>query len=726
MLSKLVIGLQSSVDLPEQTQREFWLGVLIIAGLLVAGLWILYRTEYAGIPKSNAQHRQALESGKLDQTPRRVRIRAGEHAAAYRDRLLAAFDASPSRIGEHDDPSVLDAIVHARGELAAAWQPVHDRLPTPAVRALELAALLAVFGALAVSSDRLVTWLLHGSPDRGAGDAITDATTLLVDGGIDVLTAFPYVGDLTALLLSVGLIATTTAYEYWYVSATLVAVVGLVLVYLDAVSSDDTDLDVVLVDRRTIAVGVTKWTLIVWLAGVAPVAVASTAGTPPMGVLAGVVFAAIAAAVASKRGIDHVAGALYQTAGIQHGARHHLARPLRRVDAWLDSTLPESSPDDQARFQDGEDPIDVVRDHLEYDPEYAALELDKQLREASDDWPVATRDHTRWDRVQAVADALLVITARVTSVVLALGTLLLAAYVAVAVALDGSLWTVTAATMAAPLPRQALVGALVATPLAVAAYQARQAWPSLRAALADVWARQRVRTALLRRGVPVGVVLAVYPVTALFTSGFSWPWGLLAGALVAAAAGVAVRGAISMLYRARYRVDLTPGDENTPRAAVCHVYDLQDADGTARACIEVNGSRRLLGSDRSVVVDDALLVADAVTNGRDVPATESERRAEYAFEYGLVDETEAREKLWERARKEIVTPLREAGGVMERDDHDAELDQLPDVVARERFADLRQQGVVRRDAEYVYLEHDPWVRGHSTTRSLFSRLLSRG
>lgn len=724
-VTSLVLQSGQAVDIPEHSPRQFWLSVLLLVGLAAVGAFLVYRSQYAGLWGRYSSDKESLEDQKLNQTPRTVRIRAGEAASQYRDDLLAAFDRDPASSADSDRETVLDAAVYARHELGRAWQPVTQRLPTPALRAFEVAAGVAVFGAIAVSGDRIVTWLLRGSPDRNVGGTVGDATGLFVEAVVEVATAFPYIGNLLALAFSLSLIVATTAYEYWYVTSVLIALVGVALVYLDRVASDQADMNVVLVDRRTIAIGVAKWTTLVWLAGVIPVGIGAAAGQPALGALAGVLLALPVALFASVRGVDHVASALYETAGIQHGLRHHLARPLHRAEGWLDGVLPDSAPADRARFRNDEDAVDVIRNELEYDPEYAALELDKQLREQSPEWPPAEPEQSVWERVQATADALLVLTARITSVVLALGTVLLAVYVAVAVALEGTLWTIAGATLQAPLHRQIVMLAVVGTPIAVLAYQARAAWPSLQAAVADVWARQRVRTALLRRGMPTVVVLASYPILTLFTSGMGFPWGLVVAGILAGLVGVLARTAISLLYRARYRVDLTPDRTERERTAVCHVYTLEDDDGQPLPTIAVNGTTTLSGRDRDAVVDDTVRVADAITQGGGQPATTSEYHARYAFDYGIVDTDEVQAKLRERARKQMLTTLRDAGGVVDRGEFDQSLDELPDTVVQGLFRELRRRGVVRRDTNYVYLERDPWTDHSGSGRSLFSRLASR-
>ncbi|WP_257300751.1 hypothetical protein [Haloarchaeobius sp. FL176] len=80
---------------------------------------------------------------------------------------------------------------------------------------------------------------------------------------------------------------------------------------------------------------------------------------------------------------------------------------------------------------------------------------------------------------------------------------------------------------------------------------------------------------------------------------------------------------------------------------------LTDADGDQFPTITVNSTRTLAGRDRQTVVDNTIEAAGAVTRDRDAPVTASEKAAEYAFEYGMVDQHELEEKL--RERTELLT-----------------------------------------------------------------------
>jgi hypothetical protein len=256
-----------------------------------------------------------------------------------------------------------------------------------------------------------------------------------------------------------------------------------------------------------------------------------------------------------------------------------------------------------------------------------------------------------------------------------------------------------------------LVAAVVGTPLAVAAVQMRAAWPTVRSAVADIWTRQRVRTALLRRGAPTIVAVIAFPLIRLvFVSGLPFPYADLVAAVGAGAVAVLTRLVVTALYRARYRVAMRDTVSDRPHAAVCHVYELDDATGRAKPHIEINGQVSLLHDSRERVVDDALDVADAITDGADRPATVSEAYAEAAFTHGIADGDEEFQKLWERARKRVMHALRDGDRVMRWSEFESDVDDLPEEVVEARCEDLRSRGFIRYDDDYVYLNHDPWAQ----------------
>jgi len=214
----------------------------------------------------------------------------------------------------------------------------------------------------------------------------------------------------------------------------------------------------------------------------------------------------------------------------------------------------------------------------------------------------------------------------------------LAAYVVVSV-VDGRLVRVLGALASAPADTKLAVALVVAVPVGVLALQAREAWPDLQTALAESFARQRVRIAVLGRGVPTaGVAGGTVIAYQLFES-------IPVAIAVGIAVGVGLYGLYSLLLRSQYKVSMLKWDEQLPSETLVQVYppltvEVDDGGETReeqRYYAVVNGSTGVMWDDRD---EFEAFLRETVVDCREEDGTPSSYgywHARDAFENGIVD-----------------------------------------------------------------------------------------
>ncbi|WP_096391467.1 hypothetical protein [Halopenitus persicus] len=263
-----------------------------VVALAVAALAIIrWRIAYRGLDERQARVKKHVLRSKYRQTPETVTLREPDEDAIC---ALWEDDAGTPADGEHG------AIAETIGAVQDGISRLLAPLPTFGVRLVELAVLVAVGGAVAVSTESVVQHITKSpSYPGGSGvlESLTAATSTVVDAGATALTAFPH-GELVAnLVFAYGTLVMTTIYQHWYVTAGLLLVGAAIVSVLDRrIEAVDTSM----IRRKSrVALRFCLGLGVVWLAGVLP----HVALAPVVGEFAGVVGFVSAALVGLVLGV---------------------------------------------------------------------------------------------------------------------------------------------------------------------------------------------------------------------------------------------------------------------------------------------------------------------------------------------------------------------------------------------------------------------------------------
>lgn len=309
--------LQVDVDAPRpgSTPGQNYVAVVIIVLIAAGALWVRYRNRFAGLEPEEQAHKAALNGSRRDQTPRTLRIPSSADPADYRDRLVDLFDSQPSF--EQDRVTGRDAARSVLASFRESWRPITSRLSAFVIRLVSLAWLVAIFGALAVSTDAVVRLILVDTSIRDTEIYMQRAIELSIDvleTGRDALLAFPYIGELASFALAFGTLAFEWLYTHYWLVALGLLLLAVVIAYLERQVSDE--LETRLYERRRglLAAWVGSFVL-VWLAGVVPAAIGSYLGAPETGARSGfglaMLLAAGLGAIGLRRYVDRLKEAAY-------------------------------------------------------------------------------------------------------------------------------------------------------------------------------------------------------------------------------------------------------------------------------------------------------------------------------------------------------------------------------------------------------------------------------
>lgn len=659
--------LQQEVTVPKQTPEQFWVGIGTIVILAALGVFIWSRTDFSGLPKPQQRRKSRVRTQENDRTPLSLRIPAGEDVHEYvdaiRDRVLAVEqDGDEADIDER--MSWLRAAAEAKRELGTAWDPVLSFLPRRARQAFELGILLAVFGAIAVSTGQVVAWLQQGKSFPGwvaLASRAVDITFQLVDTATTVLTLFPYGDAVWGFGFAYSLLLWEFLYNSWAISAGTLIAAGLLLTLFDW--RRDRDDDVELIDRNGAALAVVFALVTVWACGVIPVVFGALVGATHLGAFVGFLAALLALLVFLVGGVAGLLQDILWVAGA--GVRFPRA----------------------ARFRPSAVAKRVSRRIFGFGG-YGTIVAD-QTDARDPDW--------------ALAGSILV--ERAISVLGGVLSVVLLAYLVVAVA-DGRFLRVFSALVTAPLDTKLLIAVLIVGPIAMLGYQIRAVWPDLKTAMAETWARRRVQAALVQRGIPtVAVVLAAIVIQQITES-------LVFAALGGVGVGLGAALLIAVLMQSQYRMAILGGGDPQQSQTLLQIYPpIEDGDDGEQYFAVVDGNTRVLWPDREQFVEDVLSTAEAVRTHGEQPNTLGVWHAKRAFDLGLVDVAGTKAKVEERARKKTFAPLRKNDRRMEEDELQQKLAAIPDGVCEQRWDEWFRMGILQRRGDYIVLMRDPWSKG---------------
>lgn len=274
---------------------------------------------------------------------------------------------------------------------------------------------------------------------------------------------------------------------------------------------------------------------------------------------------------------------------------------------------------------------------------------------------------------------------------------------------SGDYVSLLAAVLTAPLDVQLalLLGTLLVT--LVVGVVLDEVGTTARTVIQEVGARKAIRLTALRQGFPaVGTALAFLLLQHVLGN-------VITAGIGAVAVGVGLRIVYGLVTRARYRARLWSESERRPRRVVIQVWEVPDGDGTSRWLADVEGER-LAAPDPGQLVDAVCAVArDIADDGT------ASRRLEHAYhqamcEFGLVDFDDVVQKERERARKQLLAPLRGADDYqLPRDEYEPEIDGLPQAAVEQQRNYIEELDVIREGRETVTYrpQADPW-RSHSS------------
>ena len=222
------------VGSPGLTTGQVLIGIVVVlAALLAVGIGRSMASGL-GLPTELARIRDQARGSKADQTPTTRRfsaaaIRNGE--VDLQQEIVALFEE-----GSDAPDRTRDALAEARTAIGAAWQEKTAAIPSQALALAEWGVLVAIFGAVAVSTGLLVT-ALEASPTyptlTGAFDWLTTTGHQGVDLVATLLTAFPYFSFFWSLGFAYGLLVLEYLYYHWFVLAGLLLVASVAIGLLE-------------------------------------------------------------------------------------------------------------------------------------------------------------------------------------------------------------------------------------------------------------------------------------------------------------------------------------------------------------------------------------------------------------------------------------------------------------------------------------------------------------
>lgn len=226
----LEAGIDISIPSTTPEQRLIAWGIIVLAGLLIA--YVLYRSAYAGLPRSLKESKGDIRGARADTPFQSVYLSASE--AINRGRVRqAATNVLEDDVSEQ--ASLHDAAGSLREELAATWAPYFVNVPRVARRVGALGLAVAVLGLVAVSTEVLLAALRTSTPGvrpaRWPFLAVSQTVAVLGAAG-GAISSVPVLGDASSMVFALAFVAGAWVYSHWFVSATCLLVGAAAITYL--------------------------------------------------------------------------------------------------------------------------------------------------------------------------------------------------------------------------------------------------------------------------------------------------------------------------------------------------------------------------------------------------------------------------------------------------------------------------------------------------------------
>lgn len=229
-------ALPLAIDLSSSgyTAAQVGIAVLFFAVFLLGLTVLTWRLQYLGLDGDQADHKRALKESKSRRDPEVLRFDKSsieEAPGRVRRELLELVDAaSGADVATREHTTIRGALRTVRGTVRDSWRDATTDVPGAALKALERALLVAIFGSVAVSTSMVIQWLTKDPDYPSAADVVAETQEYAGTGSstlLEVLGLFPYSDLVWALLFTLAFRAGQWLFAHWYAVAIVLGSAGL-------------------------------------------------------------------------------------------------------------------------------------------------------------------------------------------------------------------------------------------------------------------------------------------------------------------------------------------------------------------------------------------------------------------------------------------------------------------------------------------------------------------
>jgi len=279
------------------TTAQLALAVLLLVVFVGALTVLTWRLQYLGLEGDQSDHKRALEESKSRRDPEILRFDKDsieEARARVRRELLELVEsASGADVETREYPTVRGAIGTVQETVRETWRDATTDVPGVAIKALERALLVAIFGAVAVSTSTVVQWITKDPDYPTAADIVAETQEYAGTGSstlLEVLGYFPYSDLVWALLFTVAFRIGRWLFAHWYVVAAVLGGAGVAVWLLEREVLEEPRRSL-LVSRRSTTKTLVAILVPTWIAGAVSTWSGELVGYPGAGELVGFLLA---------------------------------------------------------------------------------------------------------------------------------------------------------------------------------------------------------------------------------------------------------------------------------------------------------------------------------------------------------------------------------------------------------------------------------------------------
>jgi len=278
-----LVPLVVDVSTSGYSTAQLALAVLLFVLFAVALTVLTWRLQYRGLEGDQPAHKRALRESKRRRDPEVVRFSRDEveETLQVRSEVRSLFEAaSGSEVDTRGRPTVRGALGEVRSTVRETWRDATSDVPGVAIRLLERAVLVAVFGAVAVSTSRVVEWITKDPDYPTAADVVAETQETAGEGTsllLEILGLYPYADFVWALIFSLAFQLGSWLFTHWYYVAGALVALGVSIWVLEREVLVEPRRSLIWSRRRT-SVRIVSILVPTWVAGATPVALAEKAG----------------------------------------------------------------------------------------------------------------------------------------------------------------------------------------------------------------------------------------------------------------------------------------------------------------------------------------------------------------------------------------------------------------------------------------------------------------